>query len=274
MIEFATNGQAYYSVSPKTEAAWRDVLAEIAREAGITLEFLSYPLPQPLEELWARSDLGCVFVVCGYPISLRQLDVVPIAAPIPSASWAEGRAVYRTDLVVRTGSRYRALSDTFGGRIGWTHRYSNSGFNSLRHHLLQYRTPERATLYSEVVGGLGTVRKTFDSVLDGTIDVGPIDAYWHMLMQRHEPTLAAGVRVLESTATAPIPTFVASPAVPRGVVEQLAIAFKSARSRPWFRPIADALLIEGFSPVSDISAFDVILARARQAEEAGYLSPA
>jgi len=274
MIRIATNGQTYYSVAPQTDAAWRELLSAIAREAGIAFQFLSYPLPQPLEELWLRHDVGCVFIMCGYPIALRQFDVVPIAAPIPVAPWAQGRAVYRTDLVVKADSHYEQLSDTFGGRIGWTMRHSNSGFNALRYHLLQYRTPERPTLYSQVVANLGTVRKILDSVLDGTLDVGPIDAYWHMLTQRYHPKLAAGVRTIESTATAPIPTFVASPAVPREVVDHLVISFQSAHSRQWFRPIADALLIDGFAPVRGIDAFSAILARARQAEDADYRSPA
>jgi len=86
MIRIATNGQGYYSVAPQTDAAWHELLSAIAREAGISFQFLSYPLAQPLEELWQRRDVGCVFIMCGYPIALRQFDVVPIAAPIPVAS--------------------------------------------------------------------------------------------------------------------------------------------------------------------------------------------
>ncbi len=145
MKRLATNGHAYYSVARQTDAAWHDLLTRVAEEASVAFDFLSYPLPQSLEERWTRADLGCVFIMCGYPISLRQLHVVPIAAPIPLASWAQGRAVYRTDLVVRADSHYQRLSDTFGGRIGWTVRHSHSGYNALRHHLLQYRTPERPT---------------------------------------------------------------------------------------------------------------------------------
>jgi ABC-type phosphate/phosphonate transport system substrate-binding protein len=274
MIRIATNGQVYYSVAPQTDARWHELLTAIARDAGVSFEFLSYPLPQPLEELWLRPEAGCVFIMCGYPIALRQFDVVPIAAPIPAATWARGRAVYRTDLIVRADSPYQHLRDTFGGRIGWTGRHSHSGFNALRFHLLQYRTPARPTLYAQVVGNLGTVRKVFDAVLDGTIDVGPIDAYWHMLMQRYHPALAAGVRVIESTATAPIPAFVANPTVPREVVDQLTISFQSARERPWFPLLGDALLINGFAPVRGVDAFSAILARARQAEQAAYRSPA
>jgi len=182
--------------------------------------------------------------------------------------------VYRTDLVVKADSRFQRLSDTFGGRIGWTLRHSHSGYNALRHHLLQYRTPERPTLYSQVVGGLGTVQKVFDAVLEGAIDVGPVDAYWHLLTQLHHPELAARVRVLESTVTAPIPAFVANPSVPPEAVDRLAISFQSARDRAWFRPIAAELLIEGFTPVRNVDAYSIIQARARQAEEAGYPAPA
>ena len=274
MKRLATNGHAYYSVAPQTDAAWHDLLSRVAKEAGIAFDFVSYPLPQSLEKLWTQEDLGCAFIMCGYQIALRQLAVVPIAAPIPVAPWAGGGAVYRTDLVVKADSGYKRLSDTFGGRIGWTVRHSHSGYNALRHHLLQYRTPERPTLYSQVVEGLGTVRNVFDAVLDGTIDVGPIDAYWHLLTQLHHPGPAARVRVLESTVTAPIPTFVANPSVPRDVVDCLATSFQSARDQAWFRPIAAALLIDGFAPVRNVDAFRIIQARARQAEEAGYPSPA
>src|SRR5436853_7908198 len=93
------------------------------------------------------------------------------------------------------------------------------------------------------------------AVLEGAIDVGPIDAYWHLLTQLHHPDLAARVRVLESTVTAPIPAFVANSSVPPEVVDRLATSFKSARDRAWFGPIAAELLIEGFTPVPSVGAF-------------------
>src|SRR2546421_138576 len=112
------------------------------------------------------------------------------------------------------------------------------------------------------------------AVLEGAIDVGPVDAYWHLLTQLHHPDLAARVRVLESTVTAPMPAFVANPSVSPEAVDRLATSFQSARDRAWFRPIAAELLIDGFTPVRNINAFSIIRARARQAEEAGYPAPA
>ena len=69
--------------------------------------------------------------------------MIPLAAPIPEADWAGGRAVYRTDLIVRNDAPYRTLEDTFGGVAGWTVAHSQSGFNAFRHELLAFRRADR-----------------------------------------------------------------------------------------------------------------------------------
>jgi len=269
----ATNGHAYYAVTPGVEVAWRELLVKIGREADVAFDFLSNDPPQKQEELWSRGRTGCVFVICGYPIAMHHLAVTPIAAPIPLAPWTQGRALYRSDLIVKTDSRFRTLPDTFGGRLGWTTKHSHSAFNALRHHLLRYRTQDRGTLYSHVIGDLGSVRTLFDAVCDGTIDVGSVDAYWHLLLQHHQPELAARVRVLESTATAPIPAFVASPLVAREIVDRLAVSFASAHHQSWFHALADAIMITGFA-ASGRDDFNIIRAREHEAIRAGYPLPA
>ena len=269
----ATNGHAYYGITPRVEAAWKETLVRIGREAGVAFDFLPYPLPRPQEELWSCSDPGCVFMTCGYPIAMRHFAVTPIAAPKPSAPWAQGRALYRSNLIVKAKSRFQTLPDTFGGRLGWTTNHSHSAFNALRHHLLQYRTPGRPTLYSRVVGDLGSVRRLFDAVCDGAIDVGCIDAYWHLLLERHQPELAACVRVIESTATAPIPAFAASPAVAREIVDRLAASFAAAQHQTWFHCLADSIVIDGFT-ASVLDDFNIIRAREQEAIRAGYPLPA
>src|SRR6185437_10080564 len=177
-----------YAVTPEVESAWRGLLERVATEADVALDYLPFPAPQPLEQLWSRSDLGSV-LMCGYPIALQLADVQPIAAPIPRVQWAAGRAVYRTDLIVREDAPFARLEDTFGGRAGWTVAHSHSGFNAFRHHLLAYRRPQRPKLYREMIGNLVTARNVLDAVREGRIDVGPLDAYWHMLIARHAPRL-------------------------------------------------------------------------------------
>ncbi|HEV7137783.1 MAG TPA: PhnD/SsuA/transferrin family substrate-binding protein [Steroidobacteraceae bacterium] len=260
-----------YAVTPRVESAWRGLLAHVAKEADVALDYLPYPAPQPLEHLWSRPDLGAV-LMCGYPIALQLAPVQPIAAPIPRAEWAAGRAVYRTDLIVRADAPYGNLADTFGGRAGWTVAHSHSGFNAFRHHLLAYRTPRRPTLYREMVGNLVTARNVLDAVRERRIDVGPLDAYWHMLIARHAPTLVEEVRVLSSTELAPMPAFIAAADVPSEVVSRLRVAFTSSATKPWFGEFAAPLMIEGFAEATR-TGFDLALEWDREARAAGYAEP-
>jgi ABC-type phosphate/phosphonate transport system substrate-binding protein len=261
-----------YAVTPDVERAWRELLAQVAREAAVPLSYLPYPAPQPLETLWSRGDLGAVFM-CGYPVALNLAPVVPLAAPIPRAPWAQGRAVYRTDLIVRAEAPYRTLEDTFGGRAGWTVAHSQSGFNAFRHHLLAYRKPDRPTLYGQMQGNLVTARNILDAVRDGRIDIGPLDAYWHLLIARHAPQLTNGVRVLTSTPLTPMPALVASAGAPAEAVARLRAALTGAAGRPWFTPLAQVLLIEGFAEVAP-DAYRTYLDWDREARAAGFPEPA
>lgn len=270
MSGFVANARMY-AVAPAAEAAWRELLGRIATEAGFAFDYLPYPAPQPLETLWSRPDLGAVFM-CGYPIALRLADVVPLAAPVPDAPWAGGRAVYRSDLIVRADSPWRRLADSFEGCLGWTVEHSHSGFNALRHHLLAHLRPGRDRLYRETRGHLVTARRILDSVRDGTIDIGPLDAYWHMLIRRHAPELCAGIRILESTDVAPAPAFVCAPALGPEAAAVLRKAFAAAARRPWFAPLAAPLCLAGFQAVSHED-YAPTLAWDRAARAAGYEVP-
>jgi ABC-type phosphate/phosphonate transport system substrate-binding protein len=261
-----------YAVNPAVETLWLSLLERITATAGVTLEYIPYLAPQPLEALWARPDLGCVFM-CGYPVALQLAKVVPLAAPIPRAAWAAGRPVYRSDLIVREDAPFRTLEDTFGGRAGWTVEHSHSGFNAFRHHLLQYRTASRLVLYREMVPNLVTARAILDAVREGRIDVGPLDAYWHLLIAKHNPALTTGIRVLDSTAVATLPAFVTAVSTPASTISALRDAFASASRNPWFREYADTLLIEGFAAV-DTADYARTLAWDREANAAGYAYPA
>lgn len=261
-----------YAVTPEVEAGWRTLLEHVARDAGVALTYVPDLLAQPLDELCTRGDLGAVHM-CGYTITLKRAPLIPIAAPIPRAVWAAGRAVYRSDLIVRQDAPYRTLEDTFGARAGWTVTHSQSGFNAFRHHLLAYRTPHRPALYGEMVGNLGTVRTVLNSVRERRIDVGPVDAYWHMLTARHAPQLTAGIRVLTSTELTPMPPFVAAAGAPTDMVVRLRAAFTAAAMQPWFKRLGDLLLIEGFAEV-DAASFAKLLEWDREAKAAGFEAPA
>ena len=118
-----------------------------------------------------------------------------------------------------------------------------------------------------------TARRILDAVLAGDIDVGPLDAFWHLLIRKYRPELTEGVRVIASTGLAPMPAFVASPSMEAGSVARLKQAFAASSSRPWFRPLGEALLIEGFAAVEH-GDFAQTLAWDAEARAAGYPVPA
>ena len=270
MTELIANARMY-AVTPEAEAAWRALLTHVSEEADVPLRYLPYPAPAPLEDFWRRADLGCV-LMCGYPIAARLADVTPIVAPIPAADWAQGRALYRTDFVVRKDSRFNTLVETFTGRFGWTVPHSHSGFNAPRHHLLRYRKAGEARLFASVARDLVTARRVLDCVTAGEIDVGPLDAFWHYLLRLHRPELVTDIRVIESTELAPMPAFVAGPGMPLEVVARLQGAFAQARHAPWFADVARPLAISGFAPVTRES-FSLTLRWRDAALAAGYPAP-
>src|SRR6516162_6649419 len=243
-----------YAVTPEVEGGWRALVEYIAHDAHVALTYVPELWSQSLDEICHRADLGAV-QLSGYTLAIKRAAVTPIAAPIPHASWAAGRAVYRTDLIVRKDAPYRTLEDTFGARAGWRATHSQSGFNAFRHHLLAFRTPQRRALYREVIGNLRSGRNILDSVREGHIAVGPVDAYWHMLIARHAPQLTADIRILASTEVTAMPPFVAAVDAPTEMVARLRSAFTAAATQPWFKSLGDLLLIEGFAePAADACA--------------------
>ena len=124
-----------------------------------------------------------------------------------------------------------------------------------------------------MVGNLVTARNMLDGVREGRIDVGPLDAYWHLLIARHAPELTAGIRVLDSSALAPMPAFVAAAGAPPAMVERLRAAFLGAAARPWFGEYAGLLQLAGFAPVTTAT-YAPMLEWDREAKAAGYELPA
>ncbi len=55
-----------YASSASLSAAWATLLAWVSTVSGVDLEVIEHAYPAPLDDLWAREDMGCVFM-CGYP---------------------------------------------------------------------------------------------------------------------------------------------------------------------------------------------------------------
>lgn len=257
-----------YASSASLAAAWGTLLAWVSAASGVDLEVIEHAYPAPLDDLWTREDMGCVFM-CGYPWALRAERPRLLAAPVPSPDRYGGRPVYMTDFLVRADSRFKTLEDTFGARIAYSIESSHSGYNAPRHHLLAFRTPARPTLYSEIVGPLVSPRRVLDAVIDGRADVGPVDGYLLDLWRRHLPEVTEAVRVIATTEAAPIPPLVASSAVDEDTCARLTAALLEAHQDPALARTLEALLLTRFVAAAP-APFEVFLEWQRVAASAGY----
>jgi ABC-type phosphate/phosphonate transport system substrate-binding protein len=261
-----------YSVAPAAAAAWRTLLQWVIARADVPMTLLEHGFPTPINDLWDRDDLGCVFM-CGWPFAERAVRPRILAAPVPSPSRYGGKPVYFSDLAVRADSPYKTIEDTFGTRVAYTVEDSHSGYNALRHHLLAYRTPTRPTLYAERVGPLVTPKRILEAVREGKAEVGPVDSYAHDLLKLHDPAAAAGVRVIASTAATPIPLLVARPDISHDDAARLTEALLAVGDAPELADTRAALLLSRFARVRATD-YEVARDRAQAAVSAGYATMA
>ncbi|MDQ0588607.1 phosphate/phosphite/phosphonate ABC transporter substrate-binding protein [Variovorax paradoxus] len=247
-----------YSATASVRANWKQLLAWALARAGLAWDVIDYDAPAPLSALWARDDLGLA-MMCGLPFSQRAPRPTLVAAPLPSPARYGGRPVYFTDIVVRTGSAFETLADTFGGIVGYTLADSMSGGVALRNHLAPYRAARGTRLYRGAVGGLIHARGVIEALVEGRIDVGPLDSYYHDLLRRNEPALAQKVRIVDSTEAMPIPPLVATAPLTPGELARIRSALQEATRAPELAAVTERLLLAGFvSP--DPADYDVLAA--------------
>ena len=261
-----------YNVSPRVEAAWSDLVAATSRLSDVALCVLDHPAPRPVEDLWARRDLGLV-MMCGWPFHRASPRPEAVAAPVMADERAGGRPIYWTDMIVDAEGPAQTLEQTFGGTLAWTVSSSHSGFNAPRHLLRPHFERAGAALYRDTVGPVVTPRGSIDAVLSGRATVAPLDGYFHALLKRHEPETAARLRVVATTPAAPMPLFTASPGTAPNIVARLQDALIALRDDPDGTEALAALCLSGFAPV-DIAEYGLGNIWEAEAIRAIYPSPA
>lgn len=228
-----------YSVTPAIGAAWKELFAWVLRRAGLDWQILDHDPPKPLSELWSRDDLGLA-MMCGLPFSRRKPQPTLVAAPIPSPARYGGRPVYATDIVVRADSAYRGIEDTAGAVVGYTLAESLSGGVAPKRFLsgIAYRSE-----VNQLVNARGVIR----ALIDGRIDVGPLDSYCHDLLRANDPDFASQVRTIATTPALPAPPLVATARIREDELQRLRDALLAVAERSELEPLRARLLLRGFA---------------------------
>jgi ABC-type phosphate/phosphonate transport system substrate-binding protein len=242
-----------YAIDERVAALWSRLFAWIAIEARIPLDVIAHAPPRPLAALWRRADLGCAFI-CGYPWTTWADPAIAqprlLAAPVPSGARYAGRAVYCTDIVVRADSRHADIDALRGSRFAYTVEHSQSGYQAPRAYVADRAMRDGGHFFADVVGPLHTPRAVVAAVLAGRADAGPLDSWWHDLLERHEPATAARLRTIASTPMTPVPPLVAAAEVPEAIHGRLTAALERVGTHDALRALREQLLIDGFTRVA------------------------
>jgi ABC-type phosphate/phosphonate transport system substrate-binding protein len=260
-----------YALNGAVAAAWRRLFEWIAADAEVSLDVFEHPPSHPLGDLWRRDDLGCA-LMCGFPWETWRDPIarpVPLAVPIPSPANFEDRPIYWTDIVVRADSHIASVEDLAGTRFAFTVDDSQSGYQAPRRFFAERAQATGGRLFGAVVGPLITPRRVVEAVVAGDADAGPLDAWWHALLRRHEPEVAAHLRTVAVTPYAPIPLVVGAAGMPKAHKRRLTSAFEKMADVAELSDVRETLLLKRFVH-ADAAHYRSLLADAREADALGY----
>ncbi|HZZ94938.1 MAG TPA: PhnD/SsuA/transferrin family substrate-binding protein [Usitatibacter sp.] len=257
-----------YNAAPGAANAWRALFTRVFAEARLDVEIIEHRWPQPIDELWGREGL-CGAFMCGWPFVRSSAGMQAVAAPVPAPARYEGLPRYCSEFLVRTGTGWTRLEDTFGHRFGWMAANSQSGFNAPRAHLASFVSSARPHLYSQVKGPLGAPAQALKALRDGDVDVVALDSFYLDLLRHHDPAALEGVRCVATTPWTPVPLLVAARDVPGAAVAGLRGHLLELHGQPAYAPLLAGACVSRFV-APDIDAYASLETMARQAAQKGY----
>lgn len=161
--------------------------------------------PQLLED---RLDLG---FICGLPFIRRDRTVpnqlIPLVAPVMQARRYQNRPIYFSDVIVNAQSHLKTFDDLAGTTLCFNDTGSNSGYNLLRHKLMQAQHPPN--FFSKTIQS-GSHQNSIQQVINRQADCAAIDSTVLEQEIHNTPNLVNHLRVVESIGPCPMPPVVAA----------------------------------------------------------------
>ena len=253
-----------YNLSPRIRGLWDALFALVSVQSGIELEIIAHAAPAPLSELWARPDMGLVFM-CGYPFSRMPEDARPtvLAAPVSSEAWSLDQPLYASHILVASTGAVNEVADLAVARWGWTVRDSQSGYHAARSFLADRFAGK--VKQSMTVGPLLNPSGIVAALKDGRIDAGAIDAYAFQLLSMHETDAIDGLRILATTDPLPAPLLVAAQTLPADIATALQQSLVTLHETREGAAVLERLGLRRFSTVVP-PAYDSLPLRADDAD--------
>ncbi len=203
---------------------------------------------------------------CQYPLASAWHEAVRLLAiPAYAAPGCEGSR-YRSAIIVKTKDPAQKLADLRGRRCAVNERDSNSGSNLLRAAVAPLADHGRFFASVALTGGhLASVR----AVAQGSADVAAIDCVSYAHIERFDPALTAGLRILEWTPSSPGLPYVTARVSDASTVSALRAALAAVQADPALAAVRDALKLSGIDFTVDEDYLEVRQLE-RDALERGY----
>lgn len=246
---------------PVTDALWA-ALRPLLISEGAAAEPI-FVRPNDLPDHW-RDDELLLSQTCGYPLTTQLPQVQTVGCFHYSAPGCEG-LFYRSFLVARAEDKGKTLADFQGRTAVCNATDSHSGYNALRKMVAQLSPPLR--FFGDVMFS-GGHRQSLLALKQRQADIAAIDCVTFALLQRHQPSLVAGLRLVEETLLAPGLPLITSRQTSAGTLAALRAALQRLVSDRTLHDVCAAALIQGFSPVNR-DEYDVMLQWQREAAVAG-----
>ncbi|MBU7582986.1 MAG: PhnD/SsuA/transferrin family substrate-binding protein [Nostoc sp. TH1S01] len=179
------------------------------------------PLQDPI---LLTNQLDLAFI-CGLPlvrynqVAAHQLQ--PVVAPVMEAPRYQNRPVYFTDVIVNAGSHLFSFADLAGKTLCYNDPGSNSGYNLIRHRLLQGKHPKN--FFGQTIQS-GFHQRSIRWVVEGVADCAGIDSVVLEQELRDFPDLSEHLRVVEVIGPCPMPPLVAAQHLDKSLIQQIQAA--------------------------------------------------
>jgi ABC-type phosphate/phosphonate transport system substrate-binding protein len=236
-----------------TDEFWSAIAARL-RTAGIP--DVPSALTRDMGHIETWRDPRLLFgQACQYPLAKSWHEAVRLVAiPAYAAPGCEGSR-YRSAIIVRASDPAGRLADLRGRRCAVNERDSNSGSNLLRAAIAPLADGGRFFASVELTGAhLASAA----SVASGAADVAAIDCVSYAHIERLHPQLAAGLRILDWTASSPGLPYITARATDPITFSAMRSALGEVHSDPALAAVRAALLQSGIDFAIDESYLEVL----------------
>ncbi|MDF5712613.1 MAG: PhnD/SsuA/transferrin family substrate-binding protein [Rhizonema sp. NSF051] len=206
-------------LAPNWFGFYKEITAYLNRVLGVETQ-LHQGECDPLEDSLLLQDQLDLAFICGLPLIRYSLSVPnqlqPLVAPVMQAPRYQNRPVYFSDVIVNAASNLKTLTDLRGKTLCYNDLGSNSGYNLLRHRLIEGGDPQH--FFSKVIHS-GSHQLSIRWVGEGLADCAAIDSV--VLEQELRNIESYHLRVVEVLGPSPMPPLVVSQHLDASLIHQL-----------------------------------------------------